>query len=83
MKRFAGTFRRVQTLKLGGVVIHYDGGLFLKFLLTGLPFMNQLMSAAGFDFDEVQLTSIVSPIEYLSFPPVISGTSVGKTEKKK
>ena len=45
--------------------------------------MNQLMSAAGFDFDEVQLTSIVSPIEYLSFPPVISGTSVGKTGKKK
>ena len=44
--------------------------------------MNQLMSAAGFDLDEVQLTSIVSPMEYLSFPPVISGTSVGKTGKK-
>ena len=44
---------------------------------------NGLMSAAGFDFDDVQLMSIVSPIEYLSFPPVISGTSVGKTEKKK
>ena len=44
--------------------------------------MNQLMSAAGFDFDEVQLTSIMSPREYLSFPPVISGTSVGKTEKQ-
>ena len=44
---------------------------------------NGLMSAAGFDFDDVQLMSIVSPIEYLSFPPVISGTSVGKTGKKK
>merc|ERR1719400_440875 len=56
---------------------------FQIFFLAGLPFMNQLMSAAGFDLDEVQLTSIVSPMEYLSFPPVISGTSVGKTTTRR
>lgn len=51
-------------------------------MLTGLPLMNQLMSAAGLELAEVQFTSTGSPSEYLSFPPVMTGSCFGTTETK-
>ena len=41
--------------------------------------MNQLISAAGLELLEVQLTSTLSPSEYLSLPPVINGPFFGRT----
>ena len=40
------------------------------------------MSAAGFEFEDVQFTSTMSPMEYLNLAPFMIGLSVGKTEKK-
>ena len=51
--------------------------------LTGLPLISHRMSAAGFEFEEVQFTSTMSPMEYLNLAPFMIGLSVGKTEKKK
>ena len=51
--------------------------------LTGLPLISHRMSAAGFEFEEVQFTSTMSPMEYLNLAPLMIGLSVGKTEKKK
>lgn len=45
--------------------------------------MYHLKVAAGFDFDDVQLTETVSPILYFEDPPVILGPSVGNTNTKK
>ena len=45
--------------------------------------MNQRISAAGFEFSEVQLTLTLSPNEYRSFPPVIKGPFSGNTGKQK
>ena len=44
--------------------------------------MNQLISAAGLELAEVQLTSTLSPSEYLSLPPVIIGPFFGVTERE-
>ena len=44
--------------------------------------MNHLISAAGLEFAEVQLTSTLSPKEYLSLPPVIKGPFCGVTRIK-
>ena len=52
-------------------------------VLTGSPLMNQLISAAGLELADVQLTSTLSPREYLSLPPVINGPFFGRTRKKK
>ena len=51
--------------------------------LTGLPLISHRMSAAGFEFEDVQFTSTMSPMEYLNLAPFMIGLSVGKTEKKK
>ena len=51
--------------------------------LTGLPLISHRMSAAGFEFEDVQFTSTMSPMEYLNLAPLMIGLSVGKTEKKK
>ena len=51
--------------------------------LTGLPLISHRMSAAGFEFEEVQFTSTMSPMEYLNLAPFMIGLSVGKTAKKK
>ena len=52
------------------------------YVLTGSPLMSHLISAAGFELADVQLTSTLSPSEYLSLPPVINGPFFGKTRKK-
>ena len=51
-------------------------------VLTGSPLMNQLISAAGLELAEVQLTSTLSPSEYLSLPPVIIGPFLGVTKRE-
>ena len=51
--------------------------------LTGLPLISHRMSAAGFEFEDVQFTSTMSPMEYLNLAPFMIGLSVGKTEKSK
>ena len=51
--------------------------------LTGLPLISHRMSAAGFEFEDVQFTSTMSPMEYLNLAPFMIGLSVGKTAKKK
>ena len=53
-----------------------------RYVLTGSPLMSHLISAAGFELADVQLTSTLSPSEYLSLPPVINGPFFGNTRKK-
>ena len=72
----------VETGKISYNTVNLIDSRNFSLVLTGSPLMNQLISAAGLELAEVQLTSTLSPSEYLSLPPVIIGPFFGVTRRE-